>query len=106
VSTREKRRKSIIDELFGRSMFDETDAFLSESPESGYSISVTQTPEGTKVRAKVRKDADASALRRQLQQKYPNAEIEIEGGKKEPLIREISTKLVKEETRENRKNKK
>jgi len=39
-------------------------------------------------------------LRKQLQQKYPNADIEIEGGRKEPLIREISTKTIKKENSE------
>jgi len=102
MSYRMKRKRSIIDELFGDSIFEETESFFNEFPESGYSISVTQTPEGTKVRAKIGKDADADALRRQLQQKYPNAEIEIEGGRKEPLIREISTKPIKE-TKENKK---
>ncbi len=103
MSSRMKRKRSIIDELFGGSIFEETESCFNEFPESGYSISVTQTPEGTKVRAKIGKDADADALRRQLQQKYPNAEIEIEGGRKEPLIREISTKSIKEETKENKK---
>jgi hypothetical protein len=77
-------------------MFDETKLF-DEFPKSGYSISVTQTTEGTKVRAKVGKDTDVNMLRKQLQEQYPNAEIEIEGGKKEPLIREISTKTLQKE---------
>jgi hypothetical protein len=38
-----------------------------------------------------------NTLRKQLQQKYPNAKIEIEGGKSEPLIREISTKPINKE---------
>ena len=99
MSSQKKRRKSIIDELFGGSIFEERKPFFNEIPESGYSISVVQTPEGTKVRAKVGKDTDVNMLKKQLQQKYPNAEIEIEGGRKEPLIREISTKsLLKKET--------
>jgi len=98
MPSQRKRKKSIIDELFGNSLFDEAKLF-SEFPESRYSISVTQTPEGTKVRAKVGKDTDANMLRKQLQQQYPNAEIEIEGGKKEPLIREISTKTIKKENK-------
>ncbi|MEM3357070.1 MAG: hypothetical protein QW166_04500 [Candidatus Bathyarchaeia archaeon] len=100
MALRKKRRKSIIDELFGNSLFEDTEKFFEEFPEeleSGYSISVTQTPEGTKVHAKVGKNMDAEALKRQLQKEYPNAEIEIEGGKKEPLIKEISTKTLKEE---------
>jgi hypothetical protein len=36
-------------------------------------------------------------LRKRLEQQYPGAQIEIEGGKQEPLIREISTKPVREE---------
>ncbi|MGC8998420.1 MAG: hypothetical protein ACP5JW_03345 [Candidatus Bathyarchaeia archaeon] len=96
-----RRRKSIIDEFFGGSFFDEIDELFKEFPEgeigSGYSISVTQTPEGTKVKAKVGKDVDVNMLRKRLQQQYPGAQIEIEGGKQEPLIREISTKQVREE---------
>ncbi len=96
MPTREKRRKSIIDDLFGTSLFEDTERFFEEFGESGYSISVVQTPEGTKVKAKVGKNADASALRKQLEKEYPNAKIEIEGGQEEPLIREISTKTIKE----------
>jgi len=97
MSSKRKRKRSIIDELFGGSIFNEAETFFDESPGSGYSISVTQTPEGTKVRAKVGKDTDVNKLKKQLQQQYPNAEIEIEGGRKEPLIREISTKTLKQE---------
>lgn len=104
--SRRKKRKSLIDELFGGSLFDEVDELFHSFEErgrelrSGYSISVTQTPEGTKVHAKVGKDTDVNALRRQLQQQYPGAQIEIEGGR--PLIREISTKPVKEEEEKER----
>jgi hypothetical protein len=92
MSSQKKRKRSIIDELFGESekLFDE------ELLSSGYSISVVQTPEGTKVKAKVGKDTDENALRKKLQQQYPKAQIEIEGGKKESLIREISTKELNE----------
>jgi hypothetical protein len=65
--------------------------------ESGYSISVSQTPQGTKVYAKVGEDADVNALKKSLQKQYPGAKIEIEGGR--PLIREIETKPVKEENK-------
>lgn len=96
--SRKKREKSIIDRLFEGSLFDETeelfDRFETGEMSGGYSVSVTQTPEGTKVHAKIGKNADADKVRRQLQQQYPNAEIEIEGGK--PLIKEISTKSVEE----------
>jgi len=91
-----KKRKSLIDELFGGSLFEDFDKLFEEEMESsGYSISITQTPEGTKVYAKVGKDTDVNALRRQLEQQYPGAQIEIEGGR--PLIREISTKSIEEE---------
>lgn len=100
-----KRKRSIIDEFFGDSLFNDTKSLFDEFPTSGYSISVVQTPEGTKVKAKVGKDTDVNALKRQLQRQYPNAKIEIEGGRKEPLIREISTKTVKEgEEKENETN--
>ena len=55
----------------------------------------TLNDQGTKVKAKVGKNSNADVARRQLEKKYPDAEIEIEGGKKEPLIREISTKKLK-----------
>jgi len=96
MASQRKRKRSIIDELFGSSLFDET-KLLDEFPASGYSISVVQTPEGTKVKAKVGKDTDAKTLKKQLQQQYPNAKIEIEGGKEEPLIKEIFTKTLKKE---------
>jgi hypothetical protein len=101
MTSGKKRRKSIIDDLFGGSLFDEMDELFKEFPEGefpeGYSISVTQTPEGTKVKAKIGKNVDANMLRKRLQQQYPGAQIEIEGGKQEPFIREISTKPVREE---------
>ena len=96
-----KKRRSIIDDLFGGSLFNDTELVSNEFPDTGYSISVVQTPEGTKVKAKVGKNTDATALEKQLQQQYPNAKIEIEGGKTEPLIREISTKTLNAENEEN-----
>lgn len=100
MTFQKKRRKSIIDELFGTSLFED----FPEELEGGYSISVVQTPEGTKVKAKVGKDVDVNTLKRQLQREYPNAQIEIEGGKTEPLIKEISTKTLRKENKENMKN--
>lgn len=95
--SRRRKRKSIIDELFGDSGFGEMESLFDSFPETGYSVNVTQTPEGTKVRARVGKNTDVTTLKRELQQQYPNVEIEIEGGKKEPLIREISTKSLTED---------
>lgn len=96
MASQRKRKRNIIDELFGGSFLDEA-KFMEEFPTNGYSISVVQTPKGTKVKAKVGKDTDATTLKKQLQREYPNAKIEIEGGKEEPLIKEISTKKLKEE---------
>ena len=101
--TSRKKKKSLLDELFGGSLFDEMDKIFEKFEEgnlsSGYSVSVTQTSEGTKVHAKVSGNIDVNELRRKLQQQYPGAQIEIEGGR--PLIREISTKPVREEEKEN-----
>ena len=91
-----RKRRSFIDDLFGGSIFEDFEKIFEEGMESsGYSISVTQTPEGTRVYAKVGKNTDVNALRRQLEQQYPGAQIEIEGG--QPLIREISTKSIEDE---------
>jgi hypothetical protein len=100
-----KKKHSIIDELLGGSLFNETDSLFGNSPTSGYSVSVVQTPEGTKVKAKIGKDTDAKALQKQLQQQYPNAKIEIEGGKTTPLIREISTKTIRNKGKSEENNK-
>ena len=99
-----RRRRSIFDEIFGKSLFDDLDRIFekleSEVPEGGYSISVTQTPEGTKVYAKVGKNVNVYELKRRLQSQYPGAKIVIEGG--EPLIREVSTKQVDTESSEDK----
>ncbi len=98
---RRKKKRSIMDELFGGSLFSEEELLPNDFSGTGYSISVSQTPKGTVVNAKVGKDTDASALRRQLQQKYPGAKIKIEGGSAKPLIREISTKSLEEREEDN-----
>ena len=102
-----RRRKSPLDEFLGSSSFAEMDEIFKKFEKgemsSGYSINVTQTPEGTKVYAKVSKDTDVNELRQRLQQQYPGTKIEIEGEK--PLIREISTKPVKEEKKDEKDKK-
>ena len=93
-----RRRRSLIDELFGGSVLEDLDRLFEEDiGDASYSISVTQTPEGTRVHAKVGENVDAEALRRRLEEQYPGARIEIEGGR--PLIREISTRPVEEKDR-------
>ncbi len=105
MPTEKRRRRSPLDEFFEGSVFSDIEDFFKDFPEetftSGYSISIIQTPEGTKVKAKVDKDTDVNALRKQLERQCPNAKIEIEGGKQEPLIKEISTKPIKEEEKAN-----
>lgn len=101
-----KKRRSPFSEFFRGSLFGDMEKLFEEMEKgeglgSGYSIRVTQGPEGTKVYAKAGKDVDVNSLRRRLQQRYPGAEIHIEGGK--PLIREISTKPVKPENKEEKK---
>jgi hypothetical protein len=106
LASQKKPKRNIIDEFFSSSIFDDIEDFFKDFPEeaftSGYSISVIQTPEGTKVKAKADKDTDVNVLRKQLERQYPNAKIEIEGGKQEPLIREISTKPVQKENNSNK----
>ncbi|HUV98230.1 MAG TPA: hypothetical protein VMW14_01855 [Candidatus Paceibacterota bacterium] len=80
-----KKRRNKFDEMFGSSALDNADSFKGSA--TGYSISVVQTDQGTKVRAKVGKDTNVEDMRKQLKQKYPNAEIEIKGSEKKPLIR-------------------
>ncbi|MEM1530735.1 MAG: hypothetical protein QXH19_04190 [Candidatus Bathyarchaeia archaeon] len=95
-----KRKKSFMDEIFSGSIIDEFERLFSEFSSGevagGYSISVVQTPEGTVVRARVGKDVDVNELRRRLERQYQGARIEIEGGRREPLIREISTREIEE----------
>jgi predicted RNA-binding protein with TRAM domain len=101
MSQRERKRKrSLIDEFFGDSLLGDIESLLrgfsEDSYIGGYSISVIQTPEGTRVKVKVSGDTDVNALRKQLERQYPGAKIEIEGGRREPLIKEVSTKPVNE----------
>ena len=56
-----KRKRGLIEELFGGSIFNE-ESWIKQSTEGGYSISVVQNPEGTKVKAKVGKDTDVNML--------------------------------------------
>lgn len=101
MSDERRHKKSfMVDRFFSDSTFDELERLFNELSEdgfaSGYSISVIQTPEGTKVKAKVGRGVDINILRKRLEQQYPGAKIEIEGGRQEPLIKEISTRPVEE----------
>lgn len=98
-----KKRRSLFDLFFGESIFERWDKLFEELErgatqlEGGYSISVIQTPEGTKVHVKAGKNVDISELRRELEERYPGAEIIVEGGK--PLIQEVSVKRIEEKER-------
>jgi hypothetical protein len=89
-----KRKKepftSFFEEVFGNSLFEELEGL--ESFGEGYSISVTSINGKTTVKVNAPKDADVNKIRRELKEKYPDAEIHIEGGR--PTIRELETKEV------------
>ncbi len=80
-----KKKRSITDELLGGSLFNDTELTSDKLSETGYSISVVQTPEGAKVKAKVGKDTDVNAFRKQLQQKYARMPL---GGPRPPSSKE------------------
>ncbi|MEM2559999.1 MAG: hypothetical protein QXS10_03605 [Candidatus Bathyarchaeia archaeon] len=67
-----KRRRSTLNEIFRGSLFNEVEEIFREFSEEGfvggYSISVVQTPKGTKVKARVGEGVDVNALKRRLQQ--------------------------------------
>ncbi|MCS7385756.1 MAG: hypothetical protein NDF55_03310 [archaeon GB-1867-005] len=95
-----RKRRSLLDEFFSNSIFGDFDELFRRLEREisnlgeGYSISVVSTPEGTRVRVKAGPDVDVAKLRRELEERYPGAIIEIEGGK--PLIREVASERVEE----------
>lgn len=102
----DRKKKDPFEEFFGDSPFQDMKKMFEEEKGkglgTGYSIQVTRGPQGTKVHAKAGKNMEATRLRKQLQQQYPDAEIHIEGGK--PLIREVSTKPADSEEEEKEEN--
>ena len=68
-----------IDELFERIEKSFERVGEGDVPGYGYSIQVTQGPEGTKVYVKAGRNVDVEGLRRELERRYPDAEIHIEG---------------------------
>lgn len=88
-----KRRRSFFDEIFGEDIFKDFLEFPEISHEgfgSSYSIQVSQIGDKTVVRAKVSGDVEVEKFRKELEERYPGAEIIIEGGR--PLIEEIGGK--------------
>ena len=94
---KEKRRRGFFD-LFG---FDKSD--MQSEPKSfsggssGYSISVTYEKGKPVVNVQTQGDVDVAGLRRDIERKYPGAEIE--GLEQQPLIRVVDEepKVAKEE---------
>jgi len=92
----EKRKKKGFFDMFD---FGEEDFLFDDSVQSGgsgYSISVTYDEQGKPiVQVKTRGDLDVSELRRDLEERYPDARIE--GLEEKPLIRIVGKeKEVKE----------
>ncbi|MBS7617468.1 hypothetical protein KEJ25_02505 [Candidatus Bathyarchaeota archaeon] len=85
------KRRSFFDEIFGEmeKEFERFEKFFQESEvgDYGYSINVTESGGKTKVYVKAGKNVDASELKKMLRERYPGAEIIVEGGK--PLIEEV-----------------
>jgi hypothetical protein len=96
-----RKRKSIFDEFFGESLFDEWDEIFKKFENlnipSGYSITITQTGGKTEIHVKAGEDVDVDELKRELELKYPGAKIYIEGGRKSRMIEEISENEEKSE---------
>ncbi|MEM2264854.1 MAG: hypothetical protein QW755_02740 [Nitrososphaerota archaeon] len=92
-----KKKRSIFDDLFDFSIFDEFEEMFEEGSlgESGYYINVTQVNGKTKVYVKAGENVDTYALKEDLKRKYPGAEIIIEGEK--PLLEEIKIEDIKKE---------
>lgn len=89
-----KKKKSIFDELFDFSIFDEFEEMFKggELGESGYYINVTQKNGKTTVYVKAGENVDIAALKQDLKRQYPGAEIIIEGEK--PLLEEIKIEPI------------
>lgn len=87
-----KRRKSFFDQIFEEDFFKDLLEFPDISSDvvgTSYSIQVSQTGDKTIVRARVSGDVEVEKFRRELEERYPGAEIIIEGGR--PLIEEIGS---------------
>lgn len=76
----DKKDKSWIEKFFGERSFGD---FNGLGGGGGYSIRVTQTPEGTVVKARLSDNMECKKVKKKLKRKYPDAKIKIKGGKKE-----------------------
>jgi hypothetical protein len=86
-----RRRRSFFDEIFGdiEEEFERFEKFFQESEvgDYGYSINVIEEGGKTKVYVKAGRNVDVSELKKTLSERYPGAEIVVEGGK--PIIEEV-----------------
>jgi len=101
---KEKRKRGFPD-LFG---FNEEDFFFEPKSfsegRSGYSISVTYDEKGKPiVKVQTHGDVDVAELRRDIEQRYPDAKIE--GLEKQPLIRVVDEELAAEEKQQKNEQK-
>ncbi|NIQ06163.1 MAG: hypothetical protein GWO20_10690 [Candidatus Korarchaeota archaeon] len=80
----DKKKRSWVEKFFDE-QFRGFDSLSDQG--GGYSVQVTQTPEGTVVKAQISGDMDRDKMKRQLERKYPNAKIEIEGGKSQAPVK-------------------
>lgn len=85
-----KKEPSFFEEVFGNSLFEELEGLVGFG--EGYSISVTSINGKTTVKVNAPKDADVNKIMKELKEKYPGAEIYIEGGR--PTIKELESKEV------------
>jgi len=104
---KEKRKKGSFDifSLGEGNSFSDSKSFSAGG--SGYSLSVTYDGKGKPiVNVETQGDVDVGELRRDIEQRYPGAEIE--GLEKQPLIRVVDEEpeLVKKEKKETEKVKK
>lgn len=77
---KDDEKKSWVEKFFDNNeMFG---GFSNFRGRGGYSVRVTQTSEGTTVKASLSDQMDREKIRKELEMKYPNAKIEIKGGKK------------------------
>ncbi len=94
---KKRRGFGLFDDIF-ETFFDEMESIFSdvEGFQGGYSISVTQTPEGTVVQAEIDDSINAEEFRKELERRYPGAKIIIRGGKAGKLIERVPQKESEE----------
>ena len=97
---KDRKRRSFFDEIFGEieEEFERFEELFQESEvgDYGYSINVTESGGKTRVYVKAGKNVEVSELKKMLRERYPGAEIIVEGGK--PLIEEVERRPVEAKT--------